>query len=44
MSERSRIGLGRSGCTLKRNTSPWMLFKSVPIKRQNAKAVGGKPF
>jgi len=44
MSEPSHICLGRLGLTWKWNTSPWMLFKSVPITRQNAKAVDGKPF
>lgn len=44
MSERSRIGLGRSGCTLKRNTNPCMLFQSVPVTRQNANQLVGNRF
>jgi len=44
MSECSRIGLGRPGCTLKRNTSPYMLLQSVPITRQNENQLEGNRF
>jgi len=44
MSERSRFGLGRSRCTLETNTSPCLLFQSVPITRQNANQLVGNRF